>query len=320
MHRVLREIRPRIATTTGDARRLFHGRGHCYAGLEFLTIDFFPPVILLILYREPDPGWLAELTEQLRRLLGAHLACVLAQHRQYPGAPTEILFGHLPSTCVARENGLEYGLRLGEAQNIGFFPDMAVGRQRVRQLAAGRRVLNLFAYTCAFSVAALAGGAARVVNLDMNRGALRQGQRNHRHNGLDAGRAAFLAHDLFKSFAKLRRLGPFDLTIIDPPGDQGKSFRAERDWPKIVSRLPALTVPGSDLILGHSTPHLPPDFLLDLLARLLPGAILLAHLRAGEDFPERDSAKGLHVLHYRLGRPAVSVGSSPGLLRPRGTS
>lgn len=299
---LLNEISRRVDGAPDEARRLFHGRGHCFAGLEAVTVDFFPPVVLVILHREPEPGWLEEFAGGLHTLLGEHLGCLLVQHRQRPGAPSEVLSGSLAEPCFALEAGLLFRLRLGSAQNVGYFPDMAVGRQLVRSLAAGRRVLNLFAYTCSFSVAALAGGAEEVVNLDMNRGALSLGRENHRHNGLDLGRVRFLPHDLFKSFGKLRRLGPFGLTIIDPPGDQGQSFRAERDWPKIAERLPSLAAPGGDLLLGHSNPHLPPGFLIDLLARRLPQARLVRRLRAGEDFPESDPDKGLHVLHFRLDR------------------
>lgn len=70
--------------------------------------------------------------------------------------------------------------------------------------SAQRKVLNLFAYTCAFSVAALKGGADEVVNMDMSKGALAIGKQNHLLNGLTAG-ARFLGHDIFKSWGKLKK-------------------------------------------------------------------------------------------------------------------
>ncbi|MCT7000003.1 class I SAM-dependent methyltransferase, partial [Salmonella enterica] len=82
--------------------------------------------------------------------------------------------------------------------------------------AKGLRVLNLFAYTCGFSVAAIEGGAEHVVNLDMARGVLSRGRDNHRLNGHDLSRVTFLGHDLFKSWAKVIHSGPYDLVIIDP--------------------------------------------------------------------------------------------------------
>ena len=99
-----------------------------------------------------------------------------------------------------------------------------MARQWVADHSQNSRVLNLFAYTCSFSVAAIAGGAQQVVNVDMSRSALQRGRENHRLNQLDERRSTYLAVELFRSFSKLRKLGPFDLIICDPPGDQGDSF------------------------------------------------------------------------------------------------
>ena len=96
---------------------------------------------------------------------------------------------------------------------------MAEGRRWVRAQAAGQQVLNLFAYTSAFSVAALQGGAKQVVNVDMSAGAIALGQLNHALNGLQAG-ARFLAHDIFKTWGKITRSGPYHLIIVDPPSFQ----------------------------------------------------------------------------------------------------
>src|SRR3546814_21000772 len=102
-------------------------------------------------------------------------------------------------------------------------------RRWVQEQAQGKRVLNLFAYTCGFSVAAIAGGAEHVVNLDMASAALTRGRENHRLNGHDLSRVSFLGHELFKSWGKVRKLGPYDLIIIDPPSFQQGSFALTRE-------------------------------------------------------------------------------------------
>lgn len=84
---------------------------------------------------------------------------------------------------------------------------MANGHEWVRKHAQGRRVLNLFAYTCAFSVAALAGGAEHVLNIDISRAALSRGRDNHRLNQQDIKRVAFEGVDIFKSFPVLKNVG-----------------------------------------------------------------------------------------------------------------
>ena len=302
----LAELRQRFDPIDNGARRLFHGRGGCFPGWEALTVDWYRPVALITLHA-PTPC-LDEVVHGVEAVVGEPLACVLAQHRHLPDTPWQCLRGALPDPVWAWEAGLRYRLRLGRGQNIGFFPDMSAGRALVRRLADGRRVLNLFAYTCSFSVAALAGGATQVVNLDMNRGALEAGRENHRDNGLELRRASFLAHDLFKSFGKLRRLGPFDLVVVDPPSHQGASFSARRDWSRLLQKLPPLLAPGAELVACLNSLHLGPEFLLDQVAAHAPGCRPVAWLTPPEAFPDQSPERGLKVLHCRWEGLAAGLG------------
>lgn len=285
----------------GETRRLFHGRGQCFAGYDDLTIDYFPPVVMVILYRQRSKAWLDELSHMLMSALPDTPVAIFLQERFLTGGPSRVLTGQLPDDPEALEAGLRFRLRLGEAQNIGFFPDMATGRRLVRERAAGKRVLNLFAYTCSFSVAALAGGATHVVNLDMNRGALDLGKFNHRLNDLDPRRAGFLPLELFRSIGKLRKLGPFDLVICDPPASQGKNFTAARHWPKLVRKLPELVAPGGEILACLNAPDLGPDYLDRLFAETLPEVENLGLYGPGQDFPEAFPDRGgVSLHHYRL--------------------
>lgn len=297
---IIREVARRLPAN-GESRRLFHGRGQCFAGFEDLIVDYYPPLLLVILYRPRPAGWVAELTDRLLALLPQATQGVLLQERFLPKAPSRLLWGELPEVVEACEDGLRYRLRPGQAQNVGFFPDMAVGRRLSRNLADGRKVLNLFAYTCSFSVAALAGGAAQVVNLDMNRGALDLGRLNHTLNDCDLRQVSFLPLELFRSFGRLKRCGPFDLVICDPPASQGQSFSAERHWPKLIRRLPELLAPGGQVLACRSTPTFTNRDLQQLFAEVLPAAALLGCHQAGDDFPEIDAERGTTVLHYALG-------------------
>jgi 23S rRNA (cytosine1962-C5)-methyltransferase len=299
MQSILNEI-SRHLPRCGEARRLFHGRGQCFAGYDDLVIDFFPPVVMIILYRQRPQIWLDDLTQRLDSILPGKPRAILLQERFLPGGPSRLLQGTLPVDLNALEAGLCFRLRLGTAQNVGFFPDMAMGRKLVRQRAAGKRVLNLFAYSCSFSVAALAGGAARVVNLDMNRGALELGKLNHRINDIDLRQASFLPLELFRSLSKLRKLGPFDLVICDPPASQGQSFTAERHWPKLIRSLPGLVNPGGEILACLNAPDLGPDYLDKLFAGYMPAAEKLGLFTPGEDFPEARAERGVTLHHYRL--------------------
>lgn len=286
--------------TCGETRRLFHGRGQCFAGYDDLVIDCFPPVIMLILYRQRPQAWLEELVQRLMATLPEQPQAILLQERFLCNGPSRLLMGTLPEQLNAHEAGLRYRLRLGGAQNIGFFPDMAVGRKLVRERSAGKRVLNLFSYSCSFSVAALAGGAAQVVNLDMNRGALELGKLNHRINDIDLRQASFLSLELFRSLGKLRKIGPFDLVICDPPASQGRSFSAEQHWPKLVRNLPGLVRKGGEVLACLNAPNLAPDYLDDLFAEQLSGAEKIGHFTPGADFPEAHPERGVSLHLYRL--------------------
>src|SRR5690606_8667359 len=165
---------------------------------------------------------------------------LLLQHRYLLESSTEALLGEVPQEWLITENGLRYKLDLGIKQNNGLFLDMRYGRRWIQEQARGKRVLNLFAYTCGFSVAAIAGGAEHVVNLDMAKAALSRGRENHRLNEHDLRRVSFLGHELFKSWGKVKKTGPYDLIVIDPPSFQKGSFALTRDYQKILRRLPEL--------------------------------------------------------------------------------
>lgn len=160
-----------------ETRRLFHGRGRCWPGLEQLTVDWLQGVVLVALFKEPEAVQLDTLQQLLRKLCtsdewqqaGAHTLAL--QHRYLPQSTTEWLWGQMVEELTITEGGLLYRIDLGKKQNSGLFLDMRYGRNWVREHASGLRVLNLFAYTCGFSVAAIEGGAEHVVNLDMARGA-----------------------------------------------------------------------------------------------------------------------------------------------------
>ncbi|MEX1165341.1 MAG: class I SAM-dependent methyltransferase, partial [Hydrogenophaga sp.] len=161
------------------------------------------------------------------------------------------------------------------------------------------KVLNLFAYTCSFSVAALQGGAKAVVNIDMAQPALTTGQQNHQLNGITSG-AQFFAHDLFSSWGKVNRMGPYDLVIADPPSFQKGSFVAAKDWPRLLRRLPDLLKPGGRALLCLNAPELPERFLRDLFAAEAPSLTVEQRLPNPLAFADVSTDRALKVLVARL--------------------
>jgi len=291
-------IETRLADSEGDACRLLHGRGRCYPGWEQLSVDYYHPVILVTLFDDLDPEALSELLQVLQcsgEAQGVNAIAIQYRHRR--DTPLELYWGELPRKPVARENGLQFGLQLGGRQNSGFFLDMAAARAWLGQHCEDKSLLNLFAYTCAFSVVARAAGATRVVNLDMSSGALRQGQQNHQRNGINSG-VSYLAHDLFRSWGKLRRQGPFDLIIVDPPSRQPGSFIAEQHYGRVIARLPLLCAPDARVLLCLNSPHLESDFLLDAVAEQAPQLQFCQRLPNPEAFVDINPELSLKVLEF----------------------
>lgn len=299
----------------GDAQRLFHGRGGLYPGCEAWSLDWFAPVWLLTSHAPVDAATLQALTQALAARWavlapGQPLAAVF-QLRQPGRSQTQLLAGTVPEPHVVQEDGACYEVHLLRGQNHGLFLDMAAGRRWVRAHCAaqpGLRVLNLFAYTCAFSVAALQGGAAHVVNLDMARGALAAGQRNQALNALDGSRASFLGHDLFNSWGKVTRGGPYGLVIADPPSYQKGSFVASKDYARLLRRLPDLLAPGGHALLCLNAPELPPAFLADQVAALAPGLSLVGRLSNPPAFADVDDERALKVMVWQAPLASVATG------------
>jgi len=290
-----------------DTQRIFHGRGGRYPGCEQWTLDAYPPVWVLTSFLPAGDETEAQL---------ASIGAALAQRWEAlaPGQPlnwvfqcrnealrtqgrteTRLMAGSVPDPHVVTEQGARFKVHVLRGQNHGLFLDMAEGRRWVRDYAAahsadryGLKVLNLFAYTCAFSVVALQAGARQVVNVDMSHGAMAIGQQNHQLNGITTG-ASFLAHDIFSSWGKITRSGPYDLLIVDPPSYQKGSFVATKDYTRLLRRLPDLLAPGGQALLCLNAPELDTTFLHTALS---------------------EAAPGLHITH-RLPNPAAFADVSP---------
>jgi 23S rRNA (cytosine1962-C5)-methyltransferase len=281
-----------------DCQRLFHGRGHTYPELSHVSVDWFLPVVLITLYQEVDEAWLNEQVTAIKQLI-PHCQSIQVQYRSRKFAPSEVLWGEDITELSAQEHGLKYHISLGKAQNSGLFLDMGNGRNWVKNHSEGRSVLNLFAYTCAFSVAAIAGGARQVVNIDMSKSSLSKGRENHKLNKQDASKVKYEGVDIFKSYNRLKKNGPYDLLICDPPSFQKGSVNIERDYKKIIKRLPELMANNSDVVLCLNSPDLSEDFLLAEVSRECPQCQFQYRIDNPKVFVEAEAGKGLKVLYFR---------------------
>jgi 23S rRNA (cytosine1962-C5)-methyltransferase len=298
-------LRNALTAAPVETRRLFHGRGRVWPGLEHITVDWMQGVVLVSLFKQPQDNELAALTAQLRELTAtvqwqqSQAHTLLLQHRYLPQSTTEWLLGKSIDEWVITESGLRYKVDFGKKQNSGLFLDMRYGRDWVRAQAQGKRILNLFAYTCGFSVAAIAGGADHVVNLDMARAALNRGRENHHLNGHDLSRVSFLGHDLFKSWAKVTRMGPYDLIIIDPPSFQKGSFMLDKDYQRVLRRLPELLDENGLVLACMNDPAVGPEFLIQHTAIEAPGLRFEQRLENPPEFPDAREDGGLKALVFK---------------------
>lgn len=295
----------RIDHIPTDAQRLFHGRGGLYPGCEQWTLDAYPPAWLLTSFQPVPDDDLATVQAALQQRWDAiapgQPLNLVFQHRDEVRATTRLLAGEVPDPHDVSEQGARFKVHLLRGMNHGLFLDMAEGRRWVRAHVAahpGAKVLNLFAYTCAFSVVAMQAGAGQVVNVDMAGGALSIGKQNHHLNGITQG-ASFLPHDIFSSWGKITRGGPHALVIMDPPTYQKGSFVAEKDYARLVRRLPDLLAPGGHALLCLNSPKLGPGFLQDLVAAQAPGIHFVERLANPPAFTDVSPDRALKVLVFK---------------------
>lgn len=254
-----------------DCVRLFHGVAE---GAPGLSIDRYGPV-LLAQTRAGDASFdaeaIARLAEEARRALGEDL--LLAWNVR--GAPREAQppFVH-EGPLLGRELGLAFDVRpRHRGQDPLLFLDFRVARRLVRARAAGASVLNLFAYTCGVGVAALAGGAREVWNVDFARSALEVGRTNARLNGLEDATFRTIEADAIPTLRQLAGLPvkgrgsrrgfqrfsarTFELVVLDPPRWAKTPFGAidvVNDYPSLLKPAIGCVSPGGTLIASNHVP------------------------------------------------------------------
>jgi 23S rRNA (cytosine1962-C5)-methyltransferase len=221
---------------------------------------------------------------------------------------TGVLAGDAPrDTLIANECGVRYHVDVRNGHKTGFYVDQRDNRVLVQQNAAGRDVLNCFCYTGGFSLAALKGGATRVVSVDSSGDALALAQQNVTANGFDAQKAEWLDADAFKTLRRLYDEGQrFDLIVLDPPKfapSKESVDRAARAYKDINLSGFKLLRPGGLLFTFSCSGAIDSDLFQKIVAGAAADARadarILKRLGAGVDhplltaFPEGEYLKGL---------------------------
>jgi 23S rRNA (cytosine1962-C5)-methyltransferase len=208
-------------------------------------------------------------------------------------APYVIGHAHSHHLGIAREEGLSYEVDFMAGYSCGLFLDQRANRRRVRADCSGA-LLNLFCYTCSFSVVAAAAGAC-TVNIDLSRTALKRGRHNFALNELSTKGHRFLADDVLDVLPRLARRGAkFSWIILDPPtfsrGRGGRVMRTERDYSWLIEMTLACAAPGAMILLSTNCSTLDPPRLRALARNRVRGPLTFFNSQPLPDIPAKHRA------------------------------
>jgi 23S rRNA (cytosine1962-C5)-methyltransferase len=263
---IIKNIEQNSINLSSEFKRLFHGRGGLYPKYKFLTIDSIDTILSVAFYFECEPNLEIKILSTLKKFINkTQHNTIILQKRYIKGSAPQVIEGKLNDKNYTIENNIKFILNLKSNQNSGYFPDMKLGREYIKNISKGKKVLNLFSYTCGFSLSAISGKALSVVNIDMSKSALSIGRQNHQINNLDTSKVKFYPHNILKSFSRIKRDGPYDIIIIDPPTFQKGSFVVTNDYIKIIKKLDIISTDNCIVLACLNSPELDSSFLIDLI-------------------------------------------------------
>ncbi len=258
-----RALALRQALFSGGSRttgyRLFNGEGD---GLPGLICDLYGDTAVLQL-DGAGPGGFWHTAGVARWLADKLPLCwVYERPQSRSGRSGQLLLGQPPLTTPVQfvENGVRFTADVIDGQKTGFFLDQRDNRQRVGQLAAGRRVLNLFGYTGGFSVYAGLGGAAQVTTVDLAEPALAAAGHHWELNGLVPADHRIAPADVFDFLERARREKKrWDLVIADPPSfapSREAASQARQAYQRLVAASVAVTESDGLLAAASCSSHI----------------------------------------------------------------
>jgi len=209
------------------------------------------------LTEEEHDGWMEHTLEVITDILGVEKANVFLKLRQRkPGRLGQYQkYDAVQHEFEVEENGLKFYVNLSDYLDTGLFLDHRLTRQQVRGLSAGKKVLNLFAYTGSFSVYAAAGGASEVVTVDLSKTYLNWSERNLALNGFNDTTICKTVHADVKQYLKTLPSGYFDLVVMDPPTFSNSKrmediLDIQRDHAELINDCLLTMKPGGQLFFS----------------------------------------------------------------------
>jgi 23S rRNA (cytosine1962-C5)-methyltransferase len=262
------ELRRRLLPPKTDAFRLLFGEGD---GLPGVVVDVYAGFAVIVSYSSALSqvvGWVADALAARSEIRGV---CERVTRRKDRASELRPLTGERPpEVALIEEHGLRYEVDFEAGQKTGLFLDHRDNRHFLRGLAAGKSVLNLFAYTGAFSVSCAAGGATRVTSVDIAAPAIEAASRNVAHNALPPAVHEGVAADVFEFLESAKAKGRrWDLVIADPPSfasSRSELFGALRAYKKLHAAALSVLTPGGLYAGASCTAQVSPDAFRQTLA------------------------------------------------------
>ncbi|PUE66250.1 class I SAM-dependent methyltransferase [Arcobacter lacus] len=290
-------IQNNLENKTFEIKRVFHGRGNFYEDFNYLTVDSLNEILFATFFEESSDE--NEIIKALKDIANAYnYKTFIVQKKYKKDELNEAIIGEIPPFYIVVENGLKYKINFFN-KNIGIFLDMKIGREYISSICNDKNILNLFSYTCAFCVVAINAKAKQVVNVDMAKGALTTGRENHHLNNLDTKKVKFMPYDILKSWNRIKKEGPYDIIIIDPPSFQKGSFAATKDYEKIIKKLPELASENCIVLSCLNAPELDSDFIKQKFEEFAPTFKFEKRLENLKEFITNNEEKSLKNLIFK---------------------
>jgi 23S rRNA (cytosine1962-C5)-methyltransferase len=289
------------------------GETECYRlvdrdGTELVADRYGPCLWVSWLRPQPPTGKdLSAIGELSARAGCGHwLVNAMVNRGKDPGLAKRWQSPSFPARWQAREGGMNFHLRADTGLSPGLFLDQRANRRFLNRHCRGARVLNLFAYTCSFSVAAALGGASAVTSVDVSRRFLDWGKENFTLNGLSTTGPIFTRADARDYLALARKRGwLFDTIVLDPPSfsrSKGKPFSARSELVPMAKNCVDLLAPGGEVLVSTNLSTWP----LEDLRRELQSATNCEMRPGGRDPDITDDANAAKTLWLR--KPGTSLG------------
>ncbi len=192
-------------------------------------------------------------------------------------------------TWMAFENSNQYHFKSDSGMSAGLFLDQRLNRLKVHNMSQGKSVLNLFAYTCGFSLAAAKGKASKVVSVDTSQNYLDWGQENFKLNQCQ-GDFQFIKQDsMLYLRGAIKRKTLFDLIIIDPPsfsrGNKNtKPFKIDKDLPELIQNAIACLNPKGQILVCTNFEKWSPEIFEKKILKSISAKIKIQSLSGDWDF------------------------------------